>query len=146
MALQSQGTKLQFETAVPGTWTTVGEVVSIGGPSQSRGEIDRTHLNSPGGFMQFLPGMRDGGSVPFTVNFDPSDATQNATAGLLKQFSDDDLHNWRIVFPTAATVELSEKVAWEGYLSSFGLTGMEVNGLIRADCEIRVAGALDWGV
>jgi hypothetical protein len=140
MAELAVGSKIQFETAVPGTWTTVGEVVSIGGPNLSRSDIDRTHLNSPDGIKQYLPGFREGGDLPFTVNYDAADASMNEVGGLFSQFADDDLHNYRLLFPD------DDQTTFEfpGYVKQGNFTGFEVDGIIRVDFSIKVAGAYTW--
>lgn len=79
------------------TFTKVAEIQDIDGPSMSRDAIEVTSQDSASGWREFIPGMRDGGEVGITANWIPAAATQDGSAGVLSKFTDDDLHNWKIV-------------------------------------------------
>jgi predicted secreted protein len=79
------------------TFTKIAEVQDIDGPSMSRDTIEVTSQDSASGWREFIPGMRDGGEVSFTANWIPVAATQDGTTGLLSKFTDDDLHNFKII-------------------------------------------------
>lgn len=105
------GTLLERRTsaagASPEVWQLIAERVTIGGPTMSRDAPDVTHMDSPNGWREFVPGLKDGGEVSLEGNFVPTDATQNAQTGLLSEFSNDVRGHWRMTFPT------SPEVVWE---------------------------------
>ncbi len=75
----------------PTSFTAIGNVISITGPSQTRDAIDFSTMDSTSKFREFLPGMLDAGEITFDVNYDGSAAGNatilggtNATTGLLK--------------------------------------------------------------
>lgn len=81
-------------TLVPGTvFETIANVTSIGGPSRSRETIDVTAHDSPGGWMEFIGGLKDGGEISLDLNYDPAEATHD----LDDDFDDADPRNYRIV-------------------------------------------------
>lgn len=106
------GTLLERRTsaagASPEVWQLIAERTSIGGPSMSRDAPDVTHMDSPGGWREFVPGLKDGGEVPVEGNFIPKNATQNAETGILAEFSQDVAGHWRITFPDG-----SPETVWE---------------------------------
>ena len=50
-------------------WVNIAEINSISGPNMSRDTIDVTSLDSTGGYREFIPGFRDGGTVQLAMNF-----------------------------------------------------------------------------
>jgi len=57
--------------ASPQAFITVGEVLNVKPPSLSRDAVDATHTESPNGYREFIPGLKDGGEVSFDINFVP---------------------------------------------------------------------------
>jgi predicted secreted protein len=79
---------------VPGTtFETVANVTSISGPSRSRETIDVTAHDSPGGWMEFLGGLKDGGELSLDINYDPAEDTHD----LDDDFDDTEPRNYQIV-------------------------------------------------
>ncbi len=80
-AFHAYGAKLTFDG------DDVGEVTDISGPDISVDEIEATHHESPGGFQEFLPGLKDPGTLTFSGNFvssaidDLHDHIKNRTEG-----------------------------------------------------------------
>lgn len=81
-------------TLSPGNvFETIADVTNIGGPERSRETIDVTSHNSPGQWMQFIGGLKDGGEISLDINYDPSQATHD----LDDDFDDDAPRNYQIV-------------------------------------------------
>jgi predicted secreted protein len=89
------GTLLQRATTIaPGTvFETIANVTSIGGPERTRETIDVTSHDSPGGWMEFLGGLKDGGEISCDVNYDPAETTHDID----DDFDDTEPRNWQIV-------------------------------------------------
>ena len=90
--LKSQGCTLsRFDsTASPNTYQEIGQVISIGGPSGTTGEIDVTNLSSTA--KEFIPSLPDWGSVDCEVVFDQA-TTANRHQELWDDFS---AHDWHL--------------------------------------------------
>src|ERR1043166_527438 len=103
-AVLGYGTLLQRgDVATATNFNTVAEVRSIDGPKLSKDRKEVTHMLSPNGFREFIGGLKDGGEITFTVNFVPSDGTQDATTGLIADFENNVKRYWRITWPTTPT-------------------------------------------
>src|SRR5690349_24786399 len=89
------GTLFQRATgAAPGTtYETIANVTNISGPERKRETIDVTAHDSPGGWMEFLGGLKDGGEISLDVNYDPAETTHD----LDDDFDDTEPRNYQIV-------------------------------------------------
>jgi len=102
------GTLLEWsDGASPPTWTRLAEVNNITGPGMSRELPDATHMESPGGWREFIGGLKDAGEIELECNHLPNNATQDANTGVLSLFASGETRDWRLVFPT------SPQVIWE---------------------------------
>lgn len=77
-------------------WVSLGEVKSVSGPSMSRNTIDVTSLASTGGYSEFITGLRDPGSLTFTINFVRSDYNM-----MKNDFESDTAVDYEMVLPDA---------------------------------------------
>jgi hypothetical protein len=88
----------------PEVFASIAEVKGISGPGYSLDMIDVTHLNSPGGFREFIGGLIDGGEITFDINFIPSNPTHNPATGLLADLLGRRRRNYQLGFPTTPVV------------------------------------------
>lgn len=86
--------------AIPEIFTALAEVTSVTPPAMSRDSIDATHEESPEGYREFIPGLKDGGEVSLELNFIPGSTTSD---DLLAEFdattNTGAIKNRQIVFP-----------------------------------------------
>lgn len=136
MADKSQGTLLKMGDGLsPESFTTIAEVTDISGPSFSRESIETTSHDSTGGYREFIPGLREGGEVTFSVNFMPGDTTHDQSTGMLNQFDDDNVHNWQVVYPTTPAKTWN----FAAFLTKFD-TKAPVGDKLSADITLQVSG------
>jgi len=84
--------------------TTVGNIISIGGPDISRDAIDKSTMDSTNKWREFMPAMLDAGELTMEVNYD---GTAEGTAnGLNTLFSS-------TLAPFTATLTLNGGSIWE---------------------------------
>lgn len=111
------GVKLQRgDGATPTeTFSDVGRVVNIGGPSGSRPQVDVSDLLSTA--REFIGGLKDEGEVTLEVNYKADDPQHG---GIESDFSADALRNWKIVLPSpeAATFSFAARVQQLAYAFS----------------------------
>src|SRR5690625_4837682 len=89
------GTKFQRQSdETPGNFETVARVFNISGPSMSRETVDTTTYDSTGGYREKIGGLRDGGTVTFSMNY-------NREGYLLfkQDFEDDQPKRYQIILP-----------------------------------------------
>jgi len=89
------GTEFRRATTLsPGTvFETIANVTNIGGPERTRETIDVTSHDSPGQWMEFIGGLKDGGEISLDINYDPTELTHDID----DDFDDDVPRNYRIV-------------------------------------------------
>ncbi len=87
----------------PSDYVTILGVKSMQGPSISRDTHDVTAMTSPGGWREFIGGLKDGGEVSFDANWLPRDPTQSQEDdGFMAEFDKDSCESrggWRIRVP-----------------------------------------------
>ena len=82
MAERSFGSKLEYSATGSSPYTTVSNATSIGFPAPEIDEIEITNHDSTGGYREFLPGLKDGG----TVDFEGIVADDSVVSGLQAAF------------------------------------------------------------
>lgn len=79
------------------TYIVIASVTDISGPSREREAIEVTAHDSPNQYREFVKGLKDGGEVELTINYDPGSTTIN---DLDDDFEEDDLRLYKIkIFP-----------------------------------------------
>ncbi len=107
-AFWAYGSQIQAgDGAVSEAFTSVSEVKKLTPPKLSRAVIDVTHMLSPNGYKEYIPGWRDGGEMNYEANWLPTDATQDAVTGLHASFNDNLVHNWRLLIPDVLYISFS---------------------------------------
>lgn len=137
------GTLLERRTsaagASPEVWQLIAERTNISGPGFSRDAPDVTHMDSPGGWREFTPGLKDAGEFSVEGNFVPSDASQNSETGLLSEFSSDVKARWRLTFPDGSPATVWE---FDGILTGFE-PSMPVDDKMGFSATMKVTGQPD---
>lgn len=94
------GTTLKVDkTGGTNPTTTVGQIVSIDGPSAEVGQVETTNLSSAQ--KTYRPTLPDGGDVSFEVEYDPTDTGGSGAHGFLKTISQTPaVYTWQVSYPT----------------------------------------------
>ena len=129
MAERSFGSKLEYSTS-GGAWTTVSNATSIGFPAPEIDEIEVTNHDSVGGYREFLPGLKDGG----TVDFEGVVADDSVVSGLQSAFDATTVYSWKITTRSGATW------TFDGYMASFGEGDADIDSARTYAGSIRVSG------
>jgi len=116
MGISAFGTLLKIgDGGDPETFTTIAEVSSISGPGLSLDTIDVTHHSSTAGWREFVGGLLDAGEVSFDINYTPTDATHDASTGLIKDMVDRTVRNFQLVFPDTGNTTWSFSALVTGF-------------------------------
>jgi len=118
--------------ASPQVFTTIAEVKSINGFGFSADELEATHMLSPGGYKEFVAGMKMGDTMTFVLNMTRANSIQTKVvwdAGLVRDFQ----LNCPSTLPDYdfAMVPL----AWH-------LLNVQPNGILEVECQGRITGAI----
>ena len=134
--LKSQGCTLsRFDTTVsPNAFTAIGQVVSIGGPSGTTGEIDVTSLSSTA--KEFIPSLPDWGSCDCEIIFDQA-TTANKHQELWDDFSAQTSGSYKITLTDSPATTFT----FTAYPSQFALN-IAVDDKVGASVSLRITGAV----
>jgi len=134
--INSQGVQFFWSTSTAVSTASsclMGEIISLSGPSGSRGEIDVTSMNSAA--KEYLMALPDFGDVTLTINYMGTDAVQNTF------YAD--------FISTAApkrkgciklTDSASHAIIFEGYAKQYQFS-MSPEQAITAQLGIRISGS-----
>lgn len=88
------GTQFLRDSTGSGAFVVIANVTDISGPSRSREAIEVTAHDSPDKYREVIKGLKDGGEVEITLNYDPSAATH---AALDADFEEDELRDYQVI-------------------------------------------------
>jgi hypothetical protein len=120
--------------ATPEIFETIAEVTSINPPEMQSEDVKVSHMESPGGYHEYIPGMREAGEVSFDINFLPANPTHNGTTGLAGDHRNRTVRNWRIDLAGGGAFWL-----FAGYVKSFKVA-IPVDDKVSASVSIKVTG------
>lgn len=134
------GALIQKGTGIgsPQDYVTVLGIKSISGPSITRDTHDTTVMTSPGGWREFIGGLKDGGEVSFTANWLPRDESQTDLASEFDKDSCESRSDWRIVVP-ACPGEPEVYLEFQGILTGQNIE-IPMDDLMGFDGTIKVSG------
>lgn len=92
--LDAFGTTLKRDSDGAGTYVAVANVSDLSGPTRQRDAIEVTAHDSPNQYREFVKGLKDGGEVTATLNYNPANSTHSQ---LDADFEEDALRNYQIV-------------------------------------------------
>lgn len=130
-AVSSMGTKFWRWSEDSSTWVAIAEISAIDGPTMTREMIDVTALDSEGGYREYVPDLRDGGTVSLTMNF-----TEDTFELMMDDFESNDRQYYTIVLPDADYTSLE----FQGLVTEVPLSA-SVGSQVTANTTIRVTGA-----
>lgn len=132
---RAKGTLLKIgDGAATEQYTTIAQVITIGGPSLSQETIDATDHDS-GDYRDFLLGFADGGEVTLEIHYDPAGSTHDASTGILSRFGASVPTNFKLVFPDPAQTTWS----FAAYLTAFEPQA-PADGKLTANITLKVSG------
>ena len=136
MGIAAFGTLLKSgDGGSPESFTTIAEVTEIGGPDLSLDTVDGTHHGSTGGWEEVIPTILRSGTVPFTIQYDPTDATHDASTGLIADMVNKTLRNYELVLPDDSSTTWS----FSAYVVGF-TPGAPHDDKLTAECEVKITG------
>lgn len=116
------------------TFAAIANIRNIDGPTIGREYIDATHHASSGGYRERRPSFKDAGQVSFDILFDPAQATHE---GLLTDYENDTLRNFKSVFTDTSSTEWS----YAAYVSGFSIAA-PIDDMLTAAVTLDVTGAI----
>lgn len=127
-AFSGVGSEFRRWNSTTSKWVAVAEVKSISGPTMTREMIDVTSLDSTGGYREFIPSFRDGGTITLSMNF-----TFDGYKLLKQDFQSDSLINYEIYLADGTSIEFS------GYVQDLPIN-VTFDDAVTSEITIKVSG------
>jgi len=139
----SFNTTIGWDAAGGTSYTTIGQVKDISGPSISRDTFEVTDRDVTGNYKEFWGGYSDGGDLTFTINWDPlNDATHGTASGtaLITNFTETDMCSAKSAWQVQMDL-CGGTATWtfDGIMSTFEMSSPE-NDVLTADVTVKVSG------
>ena len=105
-------------TTATASTTAIGNIITIGGPDQSRDAIDKSTMDSTNKWREFINGMIDAGEVTLDVNYDgAASGTANDLNTLATSTS---VYEVKIVVNDHTTASNCSNWKCNGFITSLG--------------------------
>jgi hypothetical protein len=116
-------------------YTSVAEITSLSGPSESMDTIEATHMTSPGARREFIASLLDSGEVSGEMNFLPGDANQQ---GFRNDLNSRIRRRWQIVY----TDESLTTYEFDAFVTS-NEPSANVDDKLTASFTLKVTGEVE---
>lgn len=135
-ALSSFGTLVKKgDGGAPESFTTIAELMDISGPGLELSTEDVTSHSSPGAWSEFIGTILTAGEVSFEINYIPTDATHDASTGLIADMINRVRRNFVIVFPDTGNTTWS----FTALVTKVEPT-MAVKGILTGKITLKISG------
>lgn len=129
--------KVGATTAAITATVTLAGITSCPPPPFSRDSVDVTHMGSPNGVREFIPGLADFGEISLELNWIPSSATDDVFRELQGEM---DARLFEISFTQVTpTVTCSFRAFLTGYEA-----GVPMEDKMTASVTLKVTGSPTW--
>jgi hypothetical protein len=132
-----RGTGTSFargDGASPEVFTTIGDVISISGPSITKDEIEVTALDSTA--KEFIGALDDPGDVTLELNWNPQDTEH---VNLRTDAEGNTKRNYRIVWNDISSTQATVNAE----VMEFSIN-TEANDAVKASVRLKLNGAITW--
>jgi hypothetical protein len=120
----------------PEEFTQLAYVTNISGPGLALDIEDVTTHDQATAFEEVVATILRTGELSIDLVYDPDNATQNASAGILNDYQDKTKRNFQIRFPTTGKVQWS----FAAYVTGF-TENAPVGGALTASLSLKLTGA-----
>jgi hypothetical protein len=138
--ISSFGIKVQIgDGGDPESFVDVAELFDVDGPQLDSEQDDVTTHNSPANWVEKLTTVTDGGQIVFDIGYIPSEATHDETTGLLADYVNRTLRNFKVVFPDPGTKTWAAAALVKGFKPK-----APVKGTLRAAVTLEISGEVTF--
>lgn len=136
-ASSSQGTLIKRgDGAGTEVFTTVAEVLSFTGPTQSATQVDVTSFDSTA--REYIAGLRDSGEITFEMNYVGSSASQQ---GLQTDLNNRTTRNFKIIFNDNTVDADKTTISFAAIVTQFTLAKGQVDSPLTSSVSLKISGA-----
>ena len=120
------------------TWTAIPEAKGVAVPSVVRDYVDVTNLDSPGGFREYIKGLKDAGEISLPCNY--------TAEGYAQQIADQEAAGtiqYRVTLKPQPSQTTGDVFEFEGFPVP-SLEGDDIGGVVGMTVNIRTSGDVTW--
>lgn len=117
-------------------FTTIAEVKSISGPSETRDTLDVTNMDSPNQYKEFVATLIDGGTISCDINFIGDNTTQN---GLRTDMLAGTARNFQLLMANTG----ASLYAFTAFVTEFS-PSFDVESIVTASISMKITGAVTF--
>lgn len=128
------GIDLQMDDG-QGTKTSIGQLRDVTGPSLGKNTEDVTTHGSSGNWREIVSTIKTQGEVTFTIVYDPTDSTHDASDGLLSVLDSNESREFDLIFPDDSNTTWT----FTAEVTGFEPSG-PVDGAFTADITLEPTG------
>jgi predicted secreted protein len=133
----AKGTLMQLGSGTsPETFTTIGQVRSIAGPTTKLTVQDITTHSTAGNWMEKLATLIDPGDLTFPINWDSGDTTHAFSTGLWQSMINLTQKDFKCILPASHGT-----LAFAGYVTGHAFN-LPVDNVMQATIQITINGAI----
>lgn len=126
------GTKVyRGDGATPEVFVAIAEIGDVTGPEKRLQTEDATHMESPDGYVEKIPTIREAGDVSFDMHLIEGNTTQSP---LFEDLDNGTERNFRLVFPSGTT-----RISFAAFVTSIG-PSFPVKGKMVRSVTLSVTG------
>ncbi|MDQ0349737.1 hypothetical protein J2S76_004188 [Ancylobacter vacuolatus] len=127
------GSLFEISTDGGATWASPGQATSLTPPSFAVDAIDVTHMQSPSGTREFIPGLVDPGECSIEMNFMPGSAGEAIILSVL-----------RMKVKARATFPDGESVTFDAIITGYS-PAVPMDEKMTATLTVKVSGVVEHG-
>lgn len=129
----------KVERSTDGTvFENIPEAKGIAVPATTTEYQDVTNLDSPGGYREYIKGLKDAGETSIPCNY--------TRAGYAQQIADQNANGaitYRITMPLAPGQLTADTFEYDAF-PTVELEGDDVGGIVGMNIALRITGDVEW--
>lgn len=136
--VKSKGTLLKLHDG-SATYTTIGQVRNISGPSETRETINVSDHDTATAMEYVAAALYDAGEVTFELHFDPAHATHDNSTGLRNLIRNGTQRNYQIVFPDSGSTTFT----FAAFVTAMSPEmPSEATGMLTSNVTLKLTGTI----
>lgn len=119
-------------------WASIPELTSVAVPATEQDYVDVTSLDSTGGYREYIPGLKDAGSLSLNANY-----THDGYQMLAAYQTSGDIAYFRVTLVAAPDQSTGDVFTFAGYIT-VAVDAGDVAGKVGMTINLRISGAVTW--
>jgi len=137
-AIIAYGASVELSANGTTGWAEIPEITGIPVPATETDYVDVTSLDSPNGYREYIPGLKDAGNLTIPANY-----THNGYQTLVAYQNSGDLAHFRVTLAPAPDQSAGDVFTFAGYIT-VAVDAGDVGGKVSMSINVRISGDVTW--